>query len=89
MSTEGPVVSNNSIFQLGVDMLVRLGKSEEVFQLFINCNMVNVHFIKLYEALSFVNRYKVKIEFISTETFEKMKILIKDNPTLIKDFLLA
>ena len=63
-------------------MLVRLGRSEEVFQLFIKYNMI-------YEALNFVFRYKVNIEYINSETFEKIRELVKENPCLIKDFLLV
>jgi hypothetical protein len=44
LASEDNKVVNSNTFQLGVDMLVRLGKSEEVFQLFINYNMV----IKIY-----------------------------------------
>ena len=73
---------NSSLFQLAVDMLIRLGRSEEVFQLFINNKMI-------FEALNFVYRYKVKIEFINSETLDKLKLLVIDNPELIRDFLLV
>ena len=73
---------NSSLFQLAVDMLIRLGRSEEVFQLFINNKMI-------FEALNFVYRYKVKIEFINSETLDKLKLLVIDNPDLIRDFLLV
>ena len=43
----------------------------------------------MFEALSFINRYRVKIEFINSDTFEKLKLLVKYNYSIIKDFLMV
>ena len=70
----------SSTFQLGIDMLIRIGKPEEVFQYFIKYGMIN-------EAINFVFRYKVKMELINAESLKKLNFEIKNNPSLLKDFL--
>ena len=70
----------SSTFQLGIDMLIRIGKPEEVFQYFIKYDMIN-------EAINFVFRYKVKMELINAESLKKLNFEIKNNPYLLKDFL--
>ena len=70
----------NNIFQSALDMLTRLQKYEEVFTALINKNM-------LMEALLFMKRYKVNMEYISSDTSEILKKLISDNPRLVSDYL--
>lgn len=67
-------------FQLGLDMLIRLKKYDEVFIALINKKM-------LKEALMFIKRYKVSVEYLTTESIDNLKCLIKDNRNLMIEYL--
>jgi hypothetical protein len=69
-------------FQYGLDMLIRLKKFEEAFMAMINKGM-------LAEALIFLKRYNVQINFLSEETVKKLTSLIKQNKNLVCEFLIS
>ena len=66
-------------FQHGLDMLIRLKRYEEVFMTLINKNMI-------VDALQFLKRYKVNIDYISSETADKLKQLLRENKSLVVDY---
>jgi hypothetical protein len=71
---------STSRFQLGLDMLIRMKKYEEVFMVFINKN-------RLYEALMFLKRYKINLEYLSDGSVTTFKKLIAHNKSLMIDFI--
>lgn len=71
---------NNNSFQLGLDMLIRLDKHEEVFLALIRKNMVK-------EALIFLKKYRVTIDSLNPETITLLRKACKDNRNLLMDFL--
>ena len=71
--------SNNS-FQLGLDMLIRLDKHEEVFLALIKKNMIK-------EALIFLRKYRVIIDSLNPETIALLRKLCKENKSIIIDFM--
>jgi hypothetical protein len=68
-------------FQYGLDMLIRLKKFEEAFMVMINKGM-------FAEALLFLKRYNVQINFLSEETVKRLTILIKENKNLVCEYLM-
>lgn len=72
--------TNPNSFQLGLDMLIRLKKYEEAFMTLINKGM-------LVDALLFMKRYKVNIEYISSETSLNLKKLVLSNRQIVIDYL--
>jgi hypothetical protein len=67
-------------FQVGLDILIRLKKYEEVFSILINNKMIQ-------EALLFLKRFKVNFEYLNPEAVINLKSLIKENKKLMVDFL--
>ncbi len=67
-------------FQMGLDILIRMKKYEEVFMALINKNM-------LKEALLFVRRYGISIDYLSSETASSLKKKIMENQDLVLDFI--
>lgn len=61
-------------------MLIRLKKFSEVFIILINKGL-------LREALLFVKRYKVKIDYISQESKENLKKLVEENKKIVIDYI--
>jgi hypothetical protein len=80
LETKALSESNKNAFQFGLDMLIRLKKYEDVFMALINNKM-------LTEALLFMKRYKVNIEFFSSDTSNNLKSLILENKRLTIDYL--
>jgi hypothetical protein len=72
--------SDLNAFQMGLDILIRLKKYEEVFMALVNKNMIK-------EALHFVKRYGVSIDYISSETALNLKKKIMENEQLVIDFI--
>ena len=72
--------ANLNSFQTGLDMLIRLKKYEEIFMFLINKNM-------LPEALLFVKRYGVNIDYLFSDTALALKKLIIENQQLVVDFI--
>ena len=68
-------------FQYGLDMLIRLKKFDEAFMVMINKGM-------FAEALLFLKRYNVQINFLSEETVKRLTILIKENKNLVCEYLM-
>jgi hypothetical protein len=68
-------------FQFALDMLIRLKKYDEVFIALINRN-------QFVDALLFMKRYKVNIEYISSDAAAKIKNMIRENRSLVTEFLL-
>jgi hypothetical protein len=72
--------SDLNAFQTGLDILIRLKKYEEVFMALVNKNMIK-------EALHFVKRYGVSIDYMSSETALNLKKKIMENEQLVIDFI--
>lgn len=68
-------------FQFALDMLIRLKKYEEILIALINRN-------QFVEALLFIKRYKVNIEYISSDAVVKLKNMIRENKNLVTEFLM-
>ena len=69
-------------FQYGLDILIRLKKYDEVFIALINKGMLS-------DALIFVKKYKINVNFLSDENVKKMTSLIKKNKNLVLDYLIS
>jgi hypothetical protein len=72
-------IANNS-FQLGLDMLIRLNKPEEVFLALIKKNMIK-------EALIFLRKYRVTIDSLNPETITLLRKVCKENKNILIDFM--
>ena len=71
---------NHNSFQLGLDMLIRLKKHEEVFLALIGKNM-------LREALIFIKKYRVIIDSLNPESIHLLRKLCFENISLLIDFM--
>jgi len=67
-------------FQLGLDMLIRLNKYEDVFLALINKNMFR-------EAIIFIKKYRVVIESLSPETISLLRKVCLENKNCLIDFM--
>lgn len=72
--------SKQNSFQLGLDMLIRLNKHEDVFLALIGNNM-------LKEALIFIKKYRVVVEALSPESIMLLRKICYENRNLLIDFL--
>jgi hypothetical protein len=72
--------SRQNSFQLGLDMLIRLNKYEDVFLALIGKKM-------LREALIFIKKYRVIVEALSPEFISLLRIICFENKNLLIDFM--
>lgn len=70
----------NNSFQLGLDMLIRLDKHEEVFLALIKKNLIK-------EALIFLKKYRVVIDSLNPETITLLRKVCRENKSILIDFL--
>ena len=71
--------ANNS-FQLGLDMLIRLDRHEEVFLALIKNNRIK-------EALIFLKKYRVTIDSLNPETISLLRKVCRENKSILIDFM--
>jgi len=67
-------------FQLGLDMLIRLNKYEEVFLVLISKNMFR-------EALIFIKKYRLVIESLTPEIIHLIRKVCKENRNFLIDYM--
>jgi len=75
-------IKREKSFQYGLDILIRLKKYEEVFIALINKGMLS-------DALIFVKKYKINVNFLSDENVKKITLLVKENKLLVLDYLIS
>lgn len=72
--------NKQNTFQLGLDMLIRLNKFEDVFLALIRKNMIR-------EALIFLKKFRVLIESLSPESISLFRKICYENKNLLIDFM--